>query len=159
MNDCVRHFSMHAHGSGFGCMSVNNYYIFYLNNVCVICMLLCALRLWISSKWNRPDTTVMVDWVQNTKLLTCLLIHVDFIPLFVVHAEHPRFPSKGTKKYFTCIQLLANKLQLTSTRLFMFVDVFYSVNRDCLTLVYRTKSTCLLHPLFLFIYLFILLFY
>ena len=88
----------------------------------------------------------MVDWVQSSKLLTCLLIHVEFVPLFVVHVGHPRFPSNGTKKYLTCIQLLANKLQLTSTRPFMFVDVFYPVNRDCLTLDYRTKSTCLLHP-------------
>ena len=35
-------------------------------------------------------------------LLDCeSLIHVDFIPLFVIHVWHPRFPLSGIKKYST----------------------------------------------------------
>ena len=55
------------------------YDIFYLNNARGICMLLHAL---------------IVSYCES-------LIHVDFIPLFVINVWHPHFPLNGIKKYLT----------------------------------------------------------
>ena len=45
---------------------------------------------------------MLVAFVRYCLLLDCeSLIHVDFIPFFVIHVWHPRFPMNGKKKYLT----------------------------------------------------------
>ena len=45
---------------------------------------------------------MLVAFVRYCLLLDCeSLVHVDFIPFFVIHVWHPRFPMNGKKKYLT----------------------------------------------------------
>ena len=45
---------------------------------------------------------MLVAFVLYYVLLDCeSLTHVDFIPLFVIHVWHSRFPLIGIKKYMT----------------------------------------------------------
>ena len=45
---------------------------------------------------------MLVAFVRYCVLLDCdSLMHADFIPLIVIHAWHPCFPSNGIKKYLT----------------------------------------------------------
>ena len=71
-------------------------YIFCVNNVSGICMLLHTRRLWM---------------------------HVDYVPLFVLHVWHPRFPSNGIKTWLkNDWQVLGNTYNIRKTHLFTHLE-------------------------------------
>ena len=54
---------------------------------------------------------MLVAFVRYCVLLDCKsLVHVDFIPLFVIHVWHPRYPLNGIKKYLISLWGYINQL-------------------------------------------------